>query len=75
LLNTPVVLVKDEELVLFMLKCNPVILDVTLMVPVATVHVGWVTLTVGAAGLAGFAFTIKVRPADTQPMEFLDLMT
>ncbi|MEJ7677389.1 MAG: hypothetical protein WKG06_05845 [Segetibacter sp.] len=42
MLNT-VVLVKDEVLVLFMLNVNPVVPEVTEIVPVATAHVGCVT--------------------------------
>jgi hypothetical protein len=56
-----------------MLKLNPVIPDVILMVPVPTVHVGCVTLLVSEAGVAGGAFTTKVSPDDIQPAAFLAL--
>ena len=52
---------------LFMLNVNPEVPEVTLMVPEGAVHVGCVTLTVGAAGVAGRGFITTTRPADIQP--------
>ena len=40
------------------------------MVPVATVQVGSVTLTVGAAGVAGWAATGALVTAEIQPPAF-----
>jgi hypothetical protein len=40
------------------------------MVPVVTLHVGWVTLTEGAAGI-GFAFIVNEVVAEVQPEVFL----
>ncbi len=74
LLNTPVVLVKAAELVLFMLNVNPEVPELTEMAPVTTAQVGCVTFTVGASGAAGCAFIITVLPADIQPAAFLNLM-
>jgi hypothetical protein len=42
------------------------------IVPVATVHVGCaVTEAVGAAGVAGCAFTVTLVTEDIQPLLFL----
>jgi hypothetical protein len=42
------------------------------MVPVATVQVGWVlTLTVGAAGVTGCAFMVTLVAALVHPLAFL----
>ncbi len=38
--------------------------------PLASVQVGWVTLTVGAAGVEGCAFIVPVVAAETQPLAF-----
>ena len=40
----------------------------TVMVPVATVQVGCVTVTVGVAGLVGAALIVTGVEADTQPL-------
>ena len=37
------------------------------IVPVATVHEGWVIFTVGAAGVAGCGFTVTVLGNEKQP--------
>ena len=54
-----------------MLKVNPAVADVTVIVPVAVVHVGCVTVAVGADGVAGCAFTITLVGAEVQPAAFL----
>ncbi len=43
---------------------------VTVIVPVATVHVGWVGVAVGAAGGAGGASIVIVVAGDIQPAAF-----
>jgi hypothetical protein len=45
--------------------------EVTVMVPVATVQVGWVILTDGAEGATGCAFTVTEVADDVQPELFL----
>ena len=54
-----------------MLKVNPAVADVTVIVPVATKHVGCVTVAVGADGVAGCADTITLVGAEVQPAAFL----
>ena len=54
-----------------MLKVNPAVADVTVIVPVATKHVGCVTPAVGADGVAGCGFTVTLVGAEVQPAEFL----
>jgi hypothetical protein len=54
-----------------MLKVNPVVEEVTVIVPVATVQVGCVTEIAGATGVGGCAFTVTMVAADTQPAELL----
>ena len=54
-----------------MLKVNPAVGDVTVIVPVATKHVGCVTVAVGADGVAGCAFTVTLVGAEVQPAAFL----
>jgi hypothetical protein len=41
----------------------------TVIVPVATAHVGWVILEVGADGVAGCASTVTLVAALIQPRE------
>jgi hypothetical protein len=54
------------------LYVNPIpIGEVTVIVPVATVQVGCVTLTVGATGIAGCAFTTAEIAGDVHSAEFL----
>ena len=55
-----------------MLNDKPVVDELTVIVPVATAHVGCaVTLAVGAVGVAGCAFTVTVVTALAQPDAFL----
>jgi hypothetical protein len=41
------------------------------MDPVATLHVGCVNVTVGAAGVAGCALIVTPVPGEIHPFEFL----
>ena len=66
--NTPVEFV---YVVPSMLNVSPVTDEVTVIVPVATVHVGCVTLAVGADGDAGCALTVTLVADDTHPLLFL----
>jgi hypothetical protein len=54
-----------------MLKFNPAIAEVTVIIPVASVHVGCVTVTVGAAGVGGCAFIVATVAEETHPAAFL----
>ena len=55
-----------------MLKFNPVIDELTVIVPVATVHVGCaVALAVGAVGVEGCAFIVTLVPLEIQLEAFL----
>ena len=42
---------------------------VMVIVPVATIQIGCVKVTVGAAGVAGWAFIVTVVPVEMQPAE------
>ena len=44
--------------------------EVTVIVPVAMVQVGWVGEAVGCAGVAGGALIVTFRAGDTQPAPF-----
>jgi hypothetical protein len=55
-----------------MLNDKPVVDELTVMVPVAREQVGCaVTVAVGAAGVAGCAFTVTLITALAQPDAFL----
>ena len=58
-----------------MLKLSPVVDELTIIVPVETEQVGCkVTLTVGACGAVGGAFTVTVVvPAETHVASVADL--
>ena len=56
------------------LKLYPDKLLVTLIVPVAVVHVGCVTLAVGAEADGGTAAIVKLVTALVQPEEFVDVI-
>jgi hypothetical protein len=47
---------------------------VIVIVPVATEQVGWVNVTVGNAGVTGWALIVTFVPADTHPEEFFAVM-
>ena len=60
----------------FILKDKPVLEEVTVIVPVKTLQVGWVTLTVGVAGVAGCAFIFTLPDAgEVHPTELVTLNT
>ena len=69
--NIPVVLVYVVPLILY---DNPdktdVCVEVTVIVPVVTLQVGCVTVTFGAAGAEGIAFTVTLLAAEIQPDAF-----
>ena len=52
------------------LKVKPVVVDVMVMVPVATVQVGCTVLVVGAAGVGGCALTVTLVIEEIQPSLF-----
>ena len=57
-----------------MLKLSPKADELTVIVPVDTEQVGCsVTLTVGASGAVGSAFTVTVVPAETHAASVVDL--
>ena len=53
-----------------MLKCRPVVLEVTVIVAVAVAQVGCVMEMVGALGVLGWAFTTALAAVDVQPAAF-----
>ena len=65
--NTP----PDEYVVPSILKVNPVVEEVTVIVPVPMLQVGCVTDAVGAAGVASCAFTVTLVAAEIHPAAFL----
>ena len=65
-MKTPVVFVYVEK---FMLKVSPVKAEVTVMVPLADEHLGWVTEAVGAAGVEGCVLRVKDKALDIHPFE------
>ena len=50
-----------------MLNVKSAVDEVTVIVPVATAHVGWVILATGADGVAGCASTVTLVTALIQP--------
>jgi hypothetical protein len=67
----PVVFVYVQPSMLYSIL--PPVGAVTVIVPVATVHVGCVTGAVGAGGVMGWALTVPVAAAEIQPTLFLAL--
>ena len=57
-----------------MLKLLPKIDDITFIVPVATVAVGWVTVKLGDPGVAGWEFTVTNLAAEMQPAAFFAII-
>ena len=54
-----------------MLNVNPAVGELTVIVPVFTVQVGWAeTLAMGAMGFAGGAFTVILVVAMVHPLVF-----
>ena len=50
-----------------MLNVKSAIDEVTVIVPVATAHVGWIILATGADGVAGCAFSVTLVASLIQP--------
>ena len=50
-----------------MLNVKSAVDEVTVIIPVATAHVGWVILAVGADGVAGCASTVTLVAELIQP--------
>ena len=44
--------------------------EVMVIVPVGVVHVGWVSVAVGAAGVKGAALIVQLAAAETHPEAF-----
>ena len=53
-----------------MLKVNPAVAEVIVIVPVGTAHVGSTAFSAGAVGVAGAAATVAVASAEIQPAAF-----
>lgn len=66
--NIPVVFVYTVPLIL---KVKPVLIDVTVIVPDGTAHVGWVIVAVGATGFAGCAETTTLLTTEIHPPALL----
>ena len=47
--------------------------DVTVIVPVAKVQVGWINVAVGVAGVGGWALIVTLVPKEIHPFEFIAL--
>jgi len=45
--------------------------DVTMIVPVAKVQVGWINVAIGVAGVGGWALIVIMVPGEIHPSEFI----
>ena len=53
------------------LYVTPLVGFVTVIKPVETLHVGWLTVVVGTEGVVGWALMVAVVAADSQPPPML----